>query len=87
MAESLSFKIEEARSDKVLQKMLELFGSVELLGNLEDKMNDGFKNEGIQRKKGYENLAEKMRKNVETESAKMERGFKDEENARQFSMK
>ena len=72
--------------------MMELFSSVQLLGakmdpnvgNLEDKMNDGFKNEGIRRKKGYENLEEKMRNNFGTESAKMEEGFKNEENARQL---
>ena len=33
-----------------------------IVGNLEDKMNDGFKNEAIQRKKGYKNLEEEMRK-------------------------
>ena len=71
---------------------MELFSSVQLLGakmdpnvrNLEDNMNDGFKNEGIQRKKDYENLKKKKRNNFETESAKMEEGFKNEENARQL---
>ena len=70
--------------------MTELFSSVELLEakmdsnvkNLENKMNDGFKIEGIQRKKDHENLEAKMRKNVEVESATMEAGFKSEENTR-----
>ena len=46
--------------------MSELFGAVENLGaklemkvkNLEDQMTDGFKTEGIQRKKNYEDLEE-----------------------------
>ena len=51
VTESQSEKIAEAQSDNILQTMTELFSSVELLGakmdsrvkNLEDKMNEGFK--------------------------------------------
>ena len=57
---------------------------IRTLGTWRTKMNDGFKTEGIQRKKDYENLEEKMRMNFEVESAKMEAGFKNEENARQL---
>ena len=63
-------KITEDASDKTLKKMSELFGSVGNLGaklemkvkNLEDQMTDGFKTEGIQRKKDYHDLEENEEK-------------------------
>ena len=52
--------------------MSELFVSVEMLGakmdmnvkNLENKMNDGFKTERVQRKQDYENLEEQIWKKI-----------------------
>ena len=82
--------------------MSELFGSlrevkgtVENLGtkmdmngkNLEDKKTDGFKTEGILRKQDFDDLEENVEK-IEIETAKMEAGFKNEENTiQQFRKK
>ena len=50
--------------------------------NLETKMTDGFRNEGILRKKDYDDLKAKMRRGFEKEATKKEGGFKNEENER-----
>ena len=46
------------------------------------KTDDGFKNESIQRKKDCDDLEANMRRGFESEAAKMEAGFKNEENER-----
>ena len=54
---------------------------------LEDKMNEGFNIEGIQRKNFCENLDKKWKNNFEAESVKTEAASKNEENARQLVRK
>ena len=95
---SQSVKISENASGKLLAKMAELFGSMrevkgivgsfrcEMEGECQEnpsaKMADGFRIEGIQRKKDSDDLEGKTTKGFEIESAKMEAGVKNEENAR-----
>ena len=92
-----SKKITEDANEKLLAAMAERFRSMrevegtvdsfrgEMKGdveNLEDTMTDGFKTQGIQRKKDNDDLVAKMRKGFERESAKTEADFKNEENER-----
>ena len=82
MTHSQSEKIAEDQSDEKLQKMTELFHSVQNFGSnmgssvktKEIQMRQGFEKERFRRKEDYKHLEKKM-------AAKMEEGFKKEQHA------
>ena len=74
VTESLSRRVVDDQGGKLLQQMAMLCESVKMLAT---QMKEGFKTARAWRKEEYKNLEEKM-------SARMEEGFKNEENARKL---
>ena len=73
VTESPSSRVVDDQSDMALQQMAMLCESVKMLGT---QMREGFDTEGARREEDHKNLEEKM-------SARMEEGFKNEQQARQ----